>query len=125
MVDNERVRLDVAQSAASAYLDVLRAKTFERIERVNLEVSRENLELARVREAIGQAGPEEVYRWESAIQKDREVVMIAKTTQNCLPRLIDTVNALHSYDCPCIVSFDIDGGQPAFLDWIGNEVRET
>ena len=70
-------------------------------------------------------GMQSIYRWEGAIQKDREVVMIAKTTQSCLPRLIDTVNTLHSYDCPCIVSFDIDGGQPAFLDWIGNEVRET
>jgi periplasmic divalent cation tolerance protein len=68
-------------------------------------------------------GMHSIYRWEGAIQKDREVVMIAKTTSNCLPRLIETVNALHSYDCPCIVSFDIDGGQPAFLDWIGREVE--
>ncbi len=65
-----------------------------------------------------------IYRWEGAIQKDREVVMIAKTTRSRLPELIDTVNALHSYDCPCILSFDIDGGNPAFLEWIGAEVGE-
>jgi periplasmic divalent cation tolerance protein len=65
-----------------------------------------------------------IYRWEGAIQKDREVVMIAKTTRRRLPELIDTVNAMHSYDCPCIISFDIDGGNPAFLAWIGAEVGE-
>jgi periplasmic divalent cation tolerance protein len=66
-----------------------------------------------------------IYRWEGAIQNDREVVMIAKTTQDRLTGLIETVNGLHSYDCPCIVSFDIVGGQPDFLDWIGREVDQT
>ena len=67
-------------------------------------------------------GMHSIYRWEGKLQKDREVVVIAKTTKDCLPALIDTVNALHSYDCPCIVSFAIEGGNPAFLEWIGTEV---
>ncbi len=63
-----------------------------------------------------------IYRWEGAIQKDQEVVMIAKTTQDRLPELVDAVKRLHSYDCPCIVSFDIKGGHTEFLEWIGAEV---
>jgi periplasmic divalent cation tolerance protein len=50
--------------------------------------------------------------------------MIAKTTRNRLPALMDVVKASHSYECPCIVSFDIDGGHPAFLEWIGGQVGE-
>ena len=70
-------------------------------------------------------GMHSIYRWEGKLQQDREVVMIAKTTRDRLPGLIETVNAMHSYDCPCIVSFDIDGGHPDFLAWIGAEVREA
>ena len=66
-----------------------------------------------------------IYRWEGKLQKDREVVLIAKTTRDRLPDLIETVKTLHSYDCPCIVSFAIEGGHPAFLEWIGAEVHET
>jgi periplasmic divalent cation tolerance protein len=44
--------------------------------------------------------------------------MIAKTTENRVPQLIEKVKLLHSYDCPCIVSIPVSGGNPAFLDWI-------
>jgi periplasmic divalent cation tolerance protein len=70
-------------------------------------------------------GMHSIYRWEGQVQQDREVVMIAKTTRDRLPALIETVTALHSYDCPCIVSVAIDGGHPDFLAWIGAEVRDS
>ncbi len=70
-------------------------------------------------------GMHSIYRWKGELQKDREVVMIAKTTRDRLPALIETVKRMHSYDCPCIVSFDIDGGHPDFLEWIGTEVGEA
>jgi ABC-type uncharacterized transport system substrate-binding protein len=65
--EHDRLRLDIIQAAATSYLNVLRTKTFERIQNDNLKRTRTNLELARVREAIGSAGPAEVYRWESQI----------------------------------------------------------
>ena len=63
-----------------------------------------------------------IYRWKEKVQEDSEVVLIAKTTERRVPRLIDTVKSLHSYDCPCIVSFAIEGGNPDFLAWIDGEV---
>jgi periplasmic divalent cation tolerance protein len=67
-------------------------------------------------------GMQSIYRWEGKLQRDREVVLIAKTIRERLPDLIDTVKTLHSYDCPCIVSMAIDHGHAAFLEWIGTEV---
>jgi len=64
-----------------------------------------------------------VYFWDDEVQSDNEVVMIAKTTQAHVPELIEKVKSLHSYDCPCIVSFPIDGGHQPFLDWIASEVK--
>ena len=62
------------------------------------------------------------YRWDGKIQDDTEVVMIAKTTEARVPQLIEKVKSLHSYDCPCIMSIPVTGGNPAFLDWIAGEV---
>ncbi len=75
--DRERLRLDIAQEAATAYLDVLRANTTERILKDNLQVTRSNLQRARVRESIGAGGPAEVYRWESEIAANRTQVINA------------------------------------------------
>jgi outer membrane protein TolC len=81
-LDRETLRLDIVQDAATAYLNVLRAKTVEQIRRNNLELTRSNLELARVRESIGFSGPAEVFRWESQIAADRSAVIDAVAFRN-------------------------------------------
>ena len=63
------------------------------------------------------------YMWDGKIQDDTEVVMIAKTTENRIPDLIKKVESMHSYDCPCIVSFPITDGHRPFLEWIAGEVK--
>ena len=66
--------LDIMLEAAVAYFNVLRAKTYQKIQADNLKLTQSNLELARIRLAIGVSGPAELYRWESqiaTITKDR------------------------------------------------------
>jgi outer membrane protein TolC len=74
------LRLDIAFEAATAYLDLLRAKTLEQIRLTNLQVTRENLDLARLRRTIGSANPAEVYRWESQIATDQQALVEARST---------------------------------------------
>ncbi len=64
-----------------------------------------------------------MYVWQGKIQDDKEVILIAKTTEARVPLLIEKVKTLHSYDCPCIVSIPVSGGNREFLDWIANEVK--
>ncbi len=66
-----------------------------------------------------------IYMWEGKVQNDREVVMIAKTTEARVPQLVDKVKSLHSYDCPCIVSIPVSGGNQAFLDWVQEEISDN
>jgi outer membrane protein TolC len=73
----EGLALDITQFAGEAYLNVLRAKTFERIQKDNAKLTRTNLELARVRQSIGVANPGEVYRWESELANSRVDVLDA------------------------------------------------
>jgi outer membrane protein TolC/ABC-type uncharacterized transport system substrate-binding protein len=78
----QALRLDISQNAAVAYLDVLSALALEQIEKENLKLTRENLELARVRQSIGVAGPAEVYRWEAKIAQSRKEVITANARRN-------------------------------------------
>lgn len=75
----DQVRLDIVLEAARAYLDVLRAKTNEHIQKDNLRLTRSNLDLARSRRRIGTAGPSEVYRWESEIANAQRAVVEAQS----------------------------------------------
>ncbi len=66
-------------------------------------------------------GAKSLYRWEGKIAEEKEAVMIAKTREDLVEKVIDRVRQLHSYDCPCIVAVAIVAGNPAFLDWIDEE----
>ena len=76
--ERSELRLDTIQNAAVAYLNVLRTKTSLRIQKDNLKLTRSNLELARVRESVGSAARDEVFRWESEIANGRRAVLNAQ-----------------------------------------------
>jgi outer membrane protein TolC len=80
--DRDALKLDIARDAATAYLNVLRAKTFERIQKENLKRTRSNLELAQVRETMGAAGPAEVLRWQSELANNRKTVIESNAARN-------------------------------------------
>ena len=66
-----------------------------------------------------------IYKWEDKLEEGQEVVLIAKTRKVLMPKLIGTVNSLHSYDCPCILELPIQGGNPEFLSWIKTETLDS
>ena len=78
----EQLRLDISLSASKAYLNVLRAKTFERIQRENVRRTRDNLEIALIKEAAGTADPAEVHRWKSEIASNRIAAIKANAGRN-------------------------------------------
>jgi outer membrane protein TolC len=80
--DLEQLKLDVMAGTAVAYLNVLKAKVFERIQKKNLEVTKKNLELARVRQAVGASTAADVYRWEAQLAADKRSVIRAVADRN-------------------------------------------
>lgn len=62
-----------------------------------------------------------MYLWEGKIQDDKETVLIAKTTETRVPKLIEKVKSMHSYACPCVLSLPVLDGNKPFLDWIAEE----
>ncbi|MFO7963932.1 MAG: divalent-cation tolerance protein CutA [Desulfobacterales bacterium] len=62
-----------------------------------------------------------LYWWDGEVQESTEVVMIAKTVDVKVPELMEKVKAMHSYECPCILTVPVTGGNPDFLSWIDEQ----
>ncbi len=66
-------------------------------------------------------GMTSIFHWKDAVEQSDEAVLLLKTRQELVPRVIDRVQELHSYDCPCVIELPIRSGNPEFLQWITNE----
>lgn len=73
----EEVRMDVVADAAAAFLNVWRAQTVADIRKTNLYRTRSNLEVARVREAVGSTSRADLYRWEGEVANARRDLVAA------------------------------------------------
>ena len=61
---------------------------------------------------------ESVYRWEGKVERQAEVLLLAKTTRGKFDDLEREVRALHSYDTPEIVAVPIVMGSAPYLEWL-------
>jgi periplasmic divalent cation tolerance protein len=68
---------------------------------------------------------ESVYRWEEKIERQSEVLLIAKTIRARFDDLEREVRALHSYEVPEIVALEIIAGSAPYLEWLGAEVGKA
>lgn len=70
--------LDTLQSAATAYLNVLRTFALEQVQKSNAELTRDNLELVKSRVQIGESSRADELRWKSQIARDRQSLLAAE-----------------------------------------------
>jgi periplasmic divalent cation tolerance protein len=67
-----------------------------------------------------------VFRWEpdaeaperAAVQTEREIPLVIKTTTDVYAALETCIQEVHPYELPEIVAVPIERGLPAFLAWI-------
>jgi periplasmic divalent cation tolerance protein len=59
-----------------------------------------------------------IYRWEGAVQRDSEVLLLLKTTARCTDALIRRVTELHPYEVPEAIALDVERGFAPYLAWI-------
>jgi periplasmic divalent cation tolerance protein len=67
-------------------------------------------------------GATSVYRWEGAVQRDAEVLLIIKTTAERLANLSARIEALHPYEVPEVLAVPVAGGAERYLAWLGQTV---
>ncbi|MDY0225331.1 MAG: divalent-cation tolerance protein CutA [Desulfomicrobium apsheronum] len=65
-----------------------------------------------------------MYWWNGEIQREDEVIMLAKTSSALFEPLKACVLGLHPYEVPCIVALALDQGHTPFLQWIDEQTRD-
>lgn len=68
-------------------------------------------------------GLRSVYRWQGAIQRDDEVLLLIKTTRDRIETLSTRVASLHPYELPELLAVEVTGGMAAYLDWVEAQTR--
>lgn len=63
-------------------------------------------------------GVRSIYRWQGAVQDDRELLLLAKTTAARLDEVMAALAELHPYDVPEIVALDAASVSPAYAAWL-------
>ena len=69
------------------------------------------------------AGITSVYRWQGAVERAAELLLIIKTNAAVYPRLQDRVRVLHPYELPEIIAVSPAGGLPDYFAWITNSLE--
>ncbi|HEX8092177.1 MAG TPA: divalent-cation tolerance protein CutA [Blastocatellia bacterium] len=63
-------------------------------------------------------GIESIYRWEGEVARDREALLIIKTTDVRYDELERHVKELHTYTMPEVIAYKIERGSDAYLEWL-------
>ena len=64
-----------------------------------------------------------IYRWQGAIQRDEELLLIMKTCSTVYAGLEARLRELHPYEVPEIIALPIQAGSTTYLDWIADNTR--
>lgn len=79
----------------------------------------EALVAARVAACVNVVGAlQSVYRWQGAVQSEREALLIIKTARERFEELKAAVLAQHPYELPEVVAFPVEHGHAPYLDWV-------
>jgi len=63
------------------------------------------------------------YWWEGKIEKEKEYLLIVKTTGTMFDELVKLVRECHSYKVPEIIAIPIIAGNPDYLNWIDETIQ--
>ena len=63
------------------------------------------------------------YRWEGRLERAEEVLLLAKTWDDRLGALTETIRSTHPYALAEIMAVPAVGGLAAYLDWVRDETR--
>ena len=66
---------------------------------------------------------ESVYRWQGQVERQNEILLIAKTRLSAFTALEREVRKIHSYETPEIVACPITAGSAPYLKWLSESVE--
>jgi periplasmic divalent cation tolerance protein len=64
-----------------------------------------------------------IYWWQGAIEIDNEAILIFKTLEKNIEKLIKRVKEVHSYDNPCVIALPVLNVSENYLKWLNEEIK--
>ena len=61
---------------------------------------------------------ESIYRWQGEVAREREILLLAKTTRDKFDDLVHRVSAVHSYETPEIIALPITSAAEPYRKWL-------
>ncbi len=59
-----------------------------------------------------------IFNWKNKTKSSKEFILIGKTQKKNIKLITKIIEKKHSYECPCILFFNIDDGNKKFFKWI-------
>jgi periplasmic divalent cation tolerance protein len=68
-------------------------------------------------------GVNSFYCWKGELCRDREALMIIKTTSDRADAVMARIREMHSYELPEMIVIPVEGGYSPYLRWLYEETR--
>jgi len=65
-----------------------------------------------------------IYRWQGKVEKDMEVLLLIKTTQDRYGAVESAIQQHHPYELPEIIAVTVDQGSSDYLRWITSSLED-
>ena len=65
-----------------------------------------------------------IYRWQGEVVREKEILLLAKTTKNQFDDLVSRVISIHSYETPEIIALPITAAAEPYLKWLLGSLPE-
>jgi periplasmic divalent cation tolerance protein len=66
-----------------------------------------------------------IYRWKGEICRDNEQLLIIKSRNSLFEKIQERIKALHPYEVPEIISYDIAEGSDRYFAWISENTDKA
>lgn len=68
-------------------------------------------------------GIQSLFWWEGKLEEAAETLMVMKTKEAAVPRLIEAISMMHTYSVCEVISLSVTDGNRPYLDWIDETVE--
>lgn len=66
---------------------------------------------------------ESIYEWKGKVEQDTEVLMIVKSRQDYIDKIVEVVTKNHPYEVPEVIAMPIIGGNKQYMEWVESTTK--
>ena len=68
-------------------------------------------------------GIRSIYRWQGKICDESEFLLVIKSTTERFDSIRSRIKKIHTYQVPEVIAVPVSAGDPEYLDWLHEQVK--